>query len=548
MSTHLKRMPVAAALLAVVLLLAFAASAMAQTYTVSNLSDTGVANDGSLRGEIKAANTNPGVDTIDFAAGLSGTIKLSGTELTLSDGVDIAGPGADQLTVEQVTAGHRVVKVDLATPGPVTISGLHLTGGSAEIGGDIDDTGGSESLTFVDCLITDGTAETDGGGIFTYSPLTLLRTTVSGNHSDFVSGGAVADEFKVIDSVISGNTANNGDAGFAGEPSGPETGLIENSLIANNSPNALYLNDQGTGQIVVRNSTITGNKGAANLYTGQTATITFVGTTIADNVRPGGAGIYIEEGGSWTAGTTFEDSIIWGNASSPVGSYPEIKGPVKAAFSLIGEPKGVALTETIPGSDLLRVDPQLRPLEANGGATQTMAVETTSPVVNKGAAFGLTTDGRGDARPSIYPGVPLATAPGADGSDIGAYELQAPVVPPPASPAPVSPPPPASPKVVPRSPKVRLHCAKSAGSAGCRFKLQVVSAKPKRVRGKVRKPTPESAVAKLKLGAGKSGLLTLRPKAAFAVRLDAAKTILVRETVTLKGKSATSYRRLKIAG
>jgi parallel beta helix pectate lyase-like protein len=322
--------------------------------------------------------------------------------------------------------------------------------------------------------------------------------------------------------------------------------VIENSLIADNSPNALYLNDQGSGGIVVRNSTITGNEGAAFLYTAETATITFVGTTIADNAPNGGAGIYIQEGGAWTAGTTFEDSIIWGNASAPIGNDPEIKGPAKAAFSLIGEPKGLALTETIPGSNLLGVDPQLHPLDADGGPTPTMAVGATSPVVNKGAAFGLTTDGRGDGRPSIFPGVALATAPGADGSDIGAYELQAPVVPPPAGPSSAGPS--ALAKGGPRSPKVRLHCAKSAGAHGCRFVLQVVSGKPKRAGGKVHQPTPESALAKLTLGAGKSGLLTLRPKAKFAARLDAAKTILVRETVTLEGRSTTSFRRLKVAG
>jgi hypothetical protein len=36
---------------------ASAATAAAQTYTVSNLTDSGVENDGSLRGEVKAANT-----------------------------------------------------------------------------------------------------------------------------------------------------------------------------------------------------------------------------------------------------------------------------------------------------------------------------------------------------------------------------------------------------------------------------------------------------------------------------------------------------------
>ena len=51
-----------------VLGLATAANAAAQTYTVSNLTDSGVENDGSLRGEVKAANADPGPDTIVFAS------------------------------------------------------------------------------------------------------------------------------------------------------------------------------------------------------------------------------------------------------------------------------------------------------------------------------------------------------------------------------------------------------------------------------------------------------------------------------------------------
>jgi YVTN family beta-propeller protein len=97
-------------------------------------------------------------------------------------------------------------------------------------------------------------------------------------------------------------------------------------------------------------------------------------------------------------------------------------------------------------------------------------------------------------------------------------------------------------------PQVRLHCPQKAHPGGCRFVLQVVAAKPKRVKGKLRMPTPESAVARIKLAPGHSGLVTLAPKAGFAARLEAAKSFLVREVVTLKGKTHTVYRRLKVAG
>ena len=66
--------------------------------------------------------------------------------------------------------------------------------------------------------------------------------------------------------------------------------------------------------------------------------------------------------------------------------------------------------------------------------------------------------------------------------------------------------------------------------------------------GKLRRPLPESAVARTKLAAGGAALLTLVPKPKFAARLDAARAILVREVETVKGEAKTGYRRLKVAG
>jgi hypothetical protein len=59
-------------------------------------------------------------------------------------------------------------------------------------------------------------------------------------------------------------------------------------------------------------------------------------------------------------------------------------------------------------------------LASNGGPTQTELPAASSPVIDKGNAFGLTTDQRGVQRPIDFPAIPNA----ADGADIGAVELQ----------------------------------------------------------------------------------------------------------------------------
>jgi len=80
--------------------------------------------------------------------------------------------------------------------------------------------------------------------------------------------------------------------------------------------------------------------------------------------------------------------------------------------------RGLGTTSGSP----LTADPLLGPLQSNGGPTQTMAPASASPAIDQGAAFGLVTDQRGLPRP-----VDLSSATNAaDGSDIGAVEVQPP--------------------------------------------------------------------------------------------------------------------------
>ncbi|MGH2941117.1 MAG: PKD domain-containing protein [Solirubrobacterales bacterium] len=96
-------------------------------------------------------------------------------------------------------------------------------------------------------------------------------------------------------------------------------------------------------------------------------------------------------------------------------------------------------------------------------------------------------------------------------------------------------------------PRVRISCPESAKPGGCKIKLQAVSAKPRKAKGgRARKPKTETAVARLKLKAGHASLVTLKPKPRFVAVLAAAKQVLVRETVQIKGSTHTHYRRLKV--
>jgi hypothetical protein len=571
------RRPALALAAVALLLLALAGVAQAQTFTVTNLNDSGVSGDGSLRGELAAANAAPGADTIAFAAGLSGTIDLSGNGLQVTDPVDLEGPGPAQITVVQSSL-NRVIHVNLGSPGAVTISGLHIEGGTApnsgnhaNYGGDIlnDTTNAIAALTIVDSVISGGRAPSDGGGVESFdAPLTLLSSTVSGNHAA-VGGGIEAGGdagFTIQGSTISGNSAEIEAGGLNGSVEGAD-GLIEGSTISGN----ISKEDEGgaavyadkSGSLTLRNSTVAGNVAEGNgglgnggglvLGTDATGTISLQSSTVAAN-HAGGHAPFGDGGGILAnpSNVSLQNTIVAGNSSL---NGPDVYGSFSAAFSLIGNPSGATPSETVAASDLIGVDPQLGLLQDNGGPTQTMALAPGSPAVNKGGGA-LTVDQRGDARPVIYPGVPLSSAVGANGADIGAYELAAPATPVTSSPstAPTGtnqPPPPTMTTKSLHPPRVRVSCPKSAVPTGCRFTLQVFSTKPrkpKRGHGRAAKLVAESLVATANVRPGKSAEPTLIPKPKFAAKLDAAKSLLVREVATIGGKRSVSYRRMNVVG
>lgn len=417
----------------------FCGPAAAQTYTVTNLAESG---SGSLRAEVVAANGHSGADTVVFASGLSGTIEFTSAGIVIEGSIDIEGPGPGIVTVHQ-TAAHRVFEVEGIEGKPVTIAGLHLDGGTAPSSGAHAGFGGdiyseAASLTLANDLITGGEASDEAGGVESYEgSLTLRSTTVSGNHAlgeagIFVGGGPFA--WTIVDSTISGNVASGAEGGLVAQSEGAP-GLLEGSTISGNTANSAagaQLFESDGGQITVRDSTIAGNTAAngvggleIELLTGAKAVIE--DSTIAGNSAGKGSGGGI--GNIDEAGLSIVDSIVASNSAKAGG--PDIfslNAPIPGAFDLIGNSSGSRLTESVAGSDLLGADPALGPLADNGGPTQTMALNASSPAVNKGSGT-LTADQRGLARPIAYPGVADSSAPGANGADIGAFELQLPVAP-----------------------------------------------------------------------------------------------------------------------
>ena len=141
-----------------------------------------------------------GPDIIEFAGDASsGSIALTAGELRVKDSVDIAGPGADQLTIDGNNASSIFWFGDDSGASTFVVSGLTLTGGNGEtdaglpnsFGGAVlffDQFGGDDTLNISDSAIVDNTAVRGGGLHALLGTLNITDTTISGNSSTRVSG------------------------------------------------------------------------------------------------------------------------------------------------------------------------------------------------------------------------------------------------------------------------------------------------------------------------------------------------------------------------
>src|SRR5262245_26739735 len=190
------------------------------TFVVSNLGDNGFEQPlipGSLRRAVERANSHPGRDTIIFKPGLQGTIKLQLGAILISDDLALTGPGAARIKIDGNDLDRIFTVFDFLPGGnaetvrTVTVSGLTLFNGSADVGGAIANAG--EDLTLRGMVIRNNVALA-GGGIYTVGPLRTERCRIVANQGE--SGGGLALTFEpssfpsapevaIVDSKINGN-------------------------------------------------------------------------------------------------------------------------------------------------------------------------------------------------------------------------------------------------------------------------------------------------------------------------------------------------------
>jgi CSLREA domain-containing protein len=360
----------------------FAVSANAATYTVNTLADnesnTCSLGACTLREAVNGANGTIGNDTINFLAGLTGTIVLTGGDLDINSGLlltattTINGPGARVLAV----SGNNASRV-FTIQGPGTtanISGLTIRDGSAlpiligstllgDGGGILNTNGGT--LTLTKCHVTNNHSTTLGGGVASHAILLVVTTT------------------NLIDSTIDNNTSVVGGGGVSNAGTDLVSSGIMNITNCTVTLNSALAEGGGIanlgGNLDLNNVTVSHNQslvaggGIANLAG------TLLGEVSARNV--------LLSQNKALVGLDLLSSDVLGGVESHGGNFVSNNRDVAPYFAVSLRVSGLLqpnINLDIVGGIFAELDPLLGPLQNNGGPTDTRALNVGSPAINIG--------------------------------------------------------------------------------------------------------------------------------------------------------------------
>jgi len=417
----------------------------------------------SLRGAIEAANSHIGYDGIDLSLPAGSVINLTQALPDITDNVDITGAGPANIKVANSNPLSLVFRIfNVTTAGSVTFSGMTITNGNAPAG---ESGGGIQSLSsgtvaVSNCVLNNNssgpgnTFNTGGGAIANIGNGTLNVTNSVLKFNQGISnvgsgyGGGIYNKGSGTVN-ISNCTLNNNTSSYRGGGIYNENGIVTvtRSTFYNNG--AAY---DGGGIFVLQGtvnatnctfysniayhifSTRGGVQGSGGGVRNVKGTLNLSNSTVTANFAGVGAG-GVDNLSATGAITNVKSTIIAGNSSGGVDGFvqPDVVGTFTSqGFNLIGKKDGstgfTAATDK-KGTIASPLNPKLdqKGLRDNGGPTQTIALLTGSPAIDKGTSISLTgaltTDQRGFSR-TIDNGS-VTNANGGDGTDIGAFEFGA---------------------------------------------------------------------------------------------------------------------------
>ncbi|HVU11925.1 MAG TPA: choice-of-anchor Q domain-containing protein [Phototrophicaceae bacterium] len=313
---------------------------------------------------INSANSISTDDTITLTAGCTYTLNA----------------------VDNTTIGNNGLPaiVDASADGTLTINGNGATitrstaGGTPQFRFFYVNIGAN--LTLDSLTLSNGdVGGNNGGAISSRGILTVTNSTISGNSA--LNGGGIGANngsiLTVTNVTFSSNTATT--AGEGGAIFNAGTATISSSTFTANTAVGNGGGIHTQAPLTVINSTFSGNSSPATgggIYaTGSTLTVT--NSTFSGNSAPtNGSGIYK------SSGTLNLNNSIVANSLSSNDCFNNAGGTLNVNYSLIQDGScGIGTGPTYVNGNLSG-DPLLGSLANNGGPTQTIALQTTSPAIN----------------------------------------------------------------------------------------------------------------------------------------------------------------------
>lgn len=412
--------------------------------------DPGTAGDQcTLRAAVQEANDTFGVDIITLPAGtyiltITGTDNTSAIgDLDIREDVTINGDGPMSTTIDAsglspttdrvlhlIGSGVHVFINDVTITGgnvaadsgggiynqnaELTLHNSWLINNTADIGGGLANSNG---LVTIDAsMVTTNTATTDAGGLHTSGGRLLVINTRLADNTAATGGGAfnANGQMSLSGSVISGNTATNGEGGGVVNNGGTltittssltgnsaydggglynhpsSTALISHSAMISNSvsdPSPDPANGGGffnAGTVTLLNDTLSGNTATENGGGGFTSagTTNLNNVTIVLNTANNGGGLRVN-GGT----LNLKNTLVALNTATLLLAGDDCSGSLTSqGYNLIGIYDPLACTFVAGAGDQIGspgtpLDPLIGPLANNGGPTLTHKLLNGSPAI-----------------------------------------------------------------------------------------------------------------------------------------------------------------------